>query len=61
MVEIITRGMKKDQTEHTVTCNECDTLFKFTQGEAEYVFDYRDGDALKIKCPYCKHDVWKAI
>lgn len=60
MVEIIKRGTPPSDRKFTVTCQTCSTEFSFLRSEARVNTD-RDGTALVIDCPVCKHTCWKAI
>jgi len=46
---------------YSVTCRHCRTLFEFERREAEFFYDRRDGDFLRIKCPLCKFECVKAV
>lgn len=59
MVEITKKGKLPSEKVYTASCRNCHTQFKFKQGEAEMVYDQRDGNYLKITCPLegCGHVV----
>jgi len=56
-MEIIRRGSLPEDKQYKSTCNNCDTLFSFTRGEARHIDDQRDGDYLVINCPVCHQPV----
>lgn len=60
MVEILRRGTRPDETTHMHTCSKCYTLFRFSESEADFMRDQRDGDAWKIECPVCQRVCWVA-
>lgn len=60
-VKIIRPGKKPEDVIHEVECRHCTTVFQFTRGDAETVSDQRDGDFLRIACPFCKQDVTTGI
>lgn len=59
-VKIIRQGTKPEDVVYEVTCRHCTTVFQFARGDAETVYD-RTGDFMRIKCPFCKHDVTQGI
>lgn len=61
MVKVLERGKLRSETVHQIRCTGCDSLLEFTEHEAKYVGDQRDGDALVITCPVCHKEVWKAV
>lgn len=61
VVQIIERGHKPSDKDHTARCRECETKFTFKRSEASFVPDQRDGDALVINCPLCGVKIWHAV
>jgi uncharacterized protein with PIN domain len=57
-MRIIKQGKLPEEKEYECTCRYCKTEFAFRQGEAETVYDQRDGNSLKILCPTCKRECW---
>ena len=57
-MRIIEQGRLPGEREHIVRCLECQTKFAFKESEARRSIDERDGDALVVKCPTCRKDVW---
>lgn len=57
-IEIIQRGMLPADKVYKSTCRECHSTLQFKRGDARYVSDQRDGDALVVKCPVCKQEIW---
>jgi uncharacterized Zn-finger protein len=55
-MEIIKRGTKPEDREHTATCVYCSTQIKFLQGEATV----RSGN-LEIGCPVCDRLIVRSI
>lgn len=53
-MKIIEQGALPEEKIYKVRCNNCSTLFEFKKHEAEYVSDQRDGDFLRVSCPFCK-------
>lgn len=53
-MKILERGTLPDNLLYKLRCRTCQTLFEFTQGEAELKPDHRDGNYLRIACPVCK-------
>lgn len=51
-MNIIKAGKLPEEKQYQTTCDRCKTIFTFKQKEAEYVSDQRDGDFLKVKCPF---------
>jgi len=60
-MKIIRHGQKPEEKTYEVTCAHCRTVFEFTQGEAKYRSDQRDGDYLEIPCPVCSKTVTKSV
>lgn len=60
-VKIIRQGKNPKDIEREGECNNCHTVFTFTRADAEIVYDQRDGDFLRIACPFCKNDVTTGI
>ena len=60
-MKIIKHGTAPGDNKHRATCHNCGTVIEFMQSEAERVFDQRDGDYLRIKCPVCPRDITKSI
>lgn len=56
-MEIIRKGVASESKTYRVSCDNCDTLFKFQQLEANWVTDNRDGDYLEVDCPVCGKSV----
>lgn len=50
-MKILQEGKLPQENQYKLLCHNCGTLFEFSQKEAEYVSDKRDGDFLKITCP----------
>ena len=60
-MRIIKRGKKiSGDPLYRTTCRQCESAIEFAQSEARFVADQRDGDALVIKCPACKAEIWTA-
>lgn len=60
-MEIIKKGKLPEEKTYECVCSYCKTEFRFQRKEAEFVYDQRDGNALTIKCPLCKSQVWMAV
>jgi hypothetical protein len=60
-VKIIHRGTDPKDVTHRAVCNRCKTEIEFTQSEAIYHSDQRDGDFLSIACPVCMTQITKAV
>lgn len=58
MVEVLRKGKKPEDRQYEVTCRHCRAQLRFKRSEARYSSDQRDGNALTVACPECKHDVW---
>ncbi len=56
-VKIITQGKIAEKAFRT-TCNKCETVFECVKSDGEFVTDSRDGDAIVVKCPVCKNEIW---
>lgn len=54
-MRIIKQGNLPEDRPYQTVCRNCNTEFEFLQKEAELVFDQRDGNFLKIKCPVCSN------
>ena len=52
-MKILRRGKKLEDEVMRGDCGHCGTWVEFSRGEAEYVFDQRDGDYVKVECPVC--------
>lgn len=59
-MRIIHRGTPPTEETRDCECRTCGTEFEFERREATVVPDQRDGDALKIECPVCRHACWVA-
>jgi RNase P subunit RPR2 len=60
MVQVIKRGCKPSEKIVDATCKTCESVLRFTVGEAKVVADQRDGDYLSVTCPVCSSDVTAA-
>lgn len=60
-MEILHRGTAPSERVHEATCNSCKTKVRFTQGEAKYNSDQREGDYLSVSCPVCHNIITKAL
>lgn len=52
-VKIIQQGTLPELRPYRCECTHCRTVFEFLRSDAEYVSDQRDGDFLRIDCPFC--------
>lgn len=52
-MEILERGKLPSEKVYVCTCNSCESKVRFTEGEANYQPDQRDGDYVWVKCPVC--------
>ena len=59
-MRVIKKGKLPGDRLRIESCDYCGCEFEFAEKEARYVSDFRDGDALVIRCPTCKKDVWIA-
>lgn len=53
-MKIIKSGNTKKPKEVKCTCQRCECKFSFTEKEAKFVSDQRDGNYYAVKCPECK-------
>lgn len=53
-MKIIKQGSLPEEREYQISCRNCGTVFEFTRKEAELNIDQREGNYLKVDCPYCK-------
>jgi len=60
MIEIITPGRKPEDKRYQATCRRCRCVFTFATADATFVPDQRDGNAYRVVCPTCSHNVWVA-
>jgi uncharacterized protein with PIN domain len=60
-VKIIHRGVDPKDTTHRAVCARCKTEVEFTQSEAVYHSDRREGDFLSIACPVCADTITKSV
>lgn len=60
-ITVVTKGNKRPEDRiYRNTCNHCGSLLQFKASDGNFIVDQRDGDAIVIKCPECKSDVWTA-
>lgn len=57
-IEIISRGVPDSEKLAEFSCGDCRTTMRAKKSDGDYIFDQRDGDAIKFKCPVCKRDIW---
>ena len=60
-MKIVARGTDPADIKITATCRNCTSVIEFVPLEAERVFDQRDGDFWRIKCPVCSKDITKSV
>jgi RNase P subunit RPR2 len=60
-MEIIRHGQLPLDKTYTVTCRNCDTVYRFQRSEARFHSDQRDGDALATDCPVCQRTIFIAV
>lgn len=62
-MHILKAGKLPEDNIYTGTCQHCKCQVSFTQREARYSSDQRDGDLLTVKCPTigCGHDIWVPV
>jgi predicted RNA-binding Zn-ribbon protein involved in translation (DUF1610 family) len=60
-VKILKQGKLAADEVYQGDCNHCGTEVEFQRKEARYVSDQRDGDALVVECPTCKHEIWTSV
>jgi len=54
MTIVITKqGTPPSKRPYNGTCGYCKTQYKCLQEDGDVIFDQRDGDFLRIKCPSC--------
>jgi rRNA maturation endonuclease Nob1 len=53
-MEIIKIGKIPKEKNYKVTCDNCNTIFKFRLSEGEIIYDCKE--YVKIKCPVCNKD-----
>lgn len=56
-MEIVKRGQLPGDEVHECTCRNCRSVLRFKAGDVARVFDQRDGDFYRFKCPVCEQDV----
>ena len=52
-MKIIKQGSLPEDRPYRSVCRRCNAEFEFLEKEGEVVFDQRDGNFVKIKCPCC--------
>lgn len=57
-MKIIKQGQKPEDKVYRGTCRRCHTEIEFSQAEATYVPDQREGDYLTIHCPTCSGQIY---
>lgn len=57
-MKIIKKGRLPGDKEFHADCRVCGCEFTFKQSEAiEIIYDQRDGDYMKVRCPFCNVDI----
>jgi len=57
-ITVTKRGTPPEQILHAAMCPRCKTEFTFHSTDAQFLFDQRDGDTMKIPCPVCNNTLW---
>jgi len=60
-MEILERGQRPVEGQHTVRCPWCQTVFRFTEQETRLVYSDKGIDRLMIWCPVCGEPAWTAF
>jgi hypothetical protein len=55
-MRIIKKRNKHIDRVATWLCRNCDSTIESTRSEGEHVYDARDGNAVKTRCPNCQVD-----
>ena len=55
-MKIIKKGVIPSDA-YKMECRYCKAVFEFTKSETNVVFDQRDGNFMKLKCPCCSKDL----
>ena len=56
-IEIIKRGTPPGDRRRQVSCQGCHSILSVTAKDGVFVFDFRDGDFYRFKCPVCEAEI----
>lgn len=57
-MEILSRGKLPSEKSYDWTCRDCKSVIRSKVSDGEIIYDLRDGDCCKTKCPVCNRDTY---
>ena len=60
-MKIIKNGKIPEEKSYQCSCNYCKTIFECQMKDGSLIADQRDGDSIKVDCPYCRRPVFISV